>query len=89
MNIFKRTFYRLKLKYLMYKIKNIKKQFNFIGSRQRPHKNHRLFGVDENGLVYEVPTINKKKVFINDNHRFMWALNMKSVQRKLKKAIDK
>ena len=71
----------------MYKIKNIKKQYNFIGSRQRPHKNHRLFGINPEGLVYEVPTINKKQVFINENDRFMWALNMKSVQRKLEKTV--
>lgn len=87
MNYFVKTYYRLKLKYLMYKIKRVKKKYKFIGSRQRPHKNHRLFGVSRSGLVYEVATIGKKTVFLNEHDSFMWALNMKSVKRKLQKTV--
>ena len=85
MNIFKKWYYKLRLRYLKWEIKRVKQQYNFIGSKKRPYKNHRMFGIDPNGDIYEVPTINKKTAFINPEHRYIWALNKESVIKKIKK----
>ena len=86
MKLFKKIkewYLRFRIWMLKRKIKSVKKQFNFIGSKLKPHKNSKLFGINKSGEVYEVHVSKGKIAFVNEYDKYLWALNLENAKRKL------
>ena len=67
----------------------VKKTFNFVGSAKKPHAGMNLFSCDpETGQIEKVILIKNAdgtNGFINPDNKHVWALNLNSAKRKIKR----